>query len=110
MQGRTWHMKHLLAMTVLVSFLAPAAAKYESISSLSPTIYVRLGKLAKEFERNGFQMKKLSARKYKFFKPGGSSFVVTAGKNNIVQAEEAEWFLRDEISKDAVKEMRRAMT
>lgn len=87
--------------------LVPIAERYENAGKvLGGTIYAPLDKLTKEFERNGFQTQKLSKRKYKFFKRNGASFTVTANSRQIVEAEEAIWFLHDEIGKEALRVLR----
>ncbi len=84
--------------------LAPVLARYNSAASpCAGTVYAPLNKLSIEFERNGFKVQKLSERKYKFFKPNGPSFVVKTNSSQIVKAEEAIWFLHEEIEKEAVK-------
>lgn len=89
--------------------LLPVMVRYDSAGDpCAGTIHAPLGKLSKEFARNGFQMQRLSARKYKFFKPKGPSFVVTANSRQIVPAEEAVWFLQEEIEKEAVQILKSA--
>jgi hypothetical protein len=88
-----------------MKLLEPVAARYDNVGKAfsGGSINVPLVKLTKEFERNGFQTKKLSSRKYKFFKPKGPSMIVTANSRQIVKGEEAVWLLQEEIEKEAVK-------
>ncbi len=91
----------------LVERLTPLVARYDGAGDvLKGSLDVPLNTLAKVFERNGFQMEKISAHKYKFFKVKGSSFVVTANSRKIVKGEEAVWFLHDEIGKEASQVVR----
>lgn len=88
-----------------IDALAPFAARVEAAGNVmqNGSVYAPLERLSIEFKRNGFQMKLLSPRKYKFFKPNGPSITVTANKKQIVDAEESVWLIEEEIGKEAVK-------
>ncbi len=86
----------------VIDRLAPLLAREDAAAKIvSGSIWAPLARVQEEFKRNGYDMRELSPGKYEFFKTGSKAFVVTANRRNLVRAEEAVWFLDEEIGKEA---------
>lgn len=86
----------------LLDRLAPLLAREDGAGNVvAGSIWVPLPRLQQEFKRNGFEIKPIAARKYQFSKTGSKGFVVTTNSRNDVKAEEAVWFLQEEIGSEA---------
>ena len=86
----------------VIDQLAPLLAREVATGKIiSGSGWAPLARVQEEFKRNGYDMKALSPRKYEFVKSGSKGFTVTANDRNLVRAEEAVWFLDEEIGKEA---------